>query len=165
LGNASSPGLGSVHSGRSTYRSFRGDIVAIKLSAKGEFDWVEHIKARQNIRDAKDEIYMNFVTCTDTNNLYVIFNSHEKNYKKYEKTYGRSKPKSFNGNPEKSFIEIVSFDLLYGDVNRERLLREKEKETIVLPAGSEMQDGACFLYTQSGTKKKKKRYVTIKMEH
>jgi len=139
---------------RTYYVYHRNNVLVSKLGANGEFQWVQNIRKEQA---AKSPLTVSYVPCTDSKNLYLIFNSNNKNLIP-EKTYDKGKIAEYNGNPSKSFAEIVAVDLQSGKYNRHMLFSSKDSKTAIVPGASSMVGGHCFIYSVRG---KKKQFTTL----
>ncbi len=139
---------------RTYYVYHRNNVLLTKLNSNGEIGWVQNVRKKQGSKETSSTSYLH---CNDGKNLYLIFNSDNKNMNT-AKTYDAGKVATYAGSAKKSFAEIVSIELATGEYKRNMLFSSKESQTAVIPSASSMVDGHCFIYSVRG---KRKQFTTL----
>ncbi|MEM6724929.1 MAG: hypothetical protein AAF598_12875, partial [Bacteroidota bacterium] len=142
---------------RYTYRYSYNNIIAIRISERGEILWTTKIPKRQYTSNDEGAA-SSFALCVVDTKVYLVYNDLEDNlneteYKKLKKYTGRKAKKA-----------IVTLAILNNDgsYERQKLTSRKEMELIAIPkAGEQVSDNSMLLF---GYLKGNERFLEISFE-
>ncbi len=143
-----------------TYTYYYNDIIAFKIGANNQFDWIQ--KIRKNQMSTNDGgPYSSYASYIDGNTMKFIFNDSRGNYT----DEGRYIPESeylTRFSKKDNVVALVEVDIDNGSVQRNSKFTRKEMGTLAIPKMFEIDyvNGEMLLYT---TDRNKERYGLLKL--
>lgn len=61
------------------------DVIVAKLNAKGNFEWIQNVPLRNEMRMNFPHVFKQYIAYTTDKHLYILCNDHPKNMKRYNK--------------------------------------------------------------------------------
>ena len=138
-----------------TYEYYYNDIIAYRINADGEFDWIEKIRKHQ-VSTNDGGPYSSYESFIDKGKLYFIFNDNSKNYNEAGEFLNNERLYTANYGKRKNAVALASVDLKTGEKSRKTFFDRKDIQAIVVPKMFDVNYGnnQVLLYAIWGRKEK-----------
>lgn len=117
---------------RTMYYYYYNDVIAYKISAAGEFEWLSKIqKYQQSVNDGG---YSSSIASYVTDNkLVVLFNDNARNYDEFGNYAAGNNPSGASYTKRSNCVARVELDLATGESERRLFFGREEAEAIAVP--------------------------------
>lgn len=139
----------------SVYYYYYNDIIAYKIDAEGEFNWVNKIRKYQvSINDGGP--YSSYGCYLGKDKGYFIFNDNSRNYDEAGDFLNDERLYTANYGKKRNAVALVELDMETGEIKRKTFLERSETNTLVVPKlfNVNYDDDEMLLYSVSGRKEK-----------
>lgn len=115
-----------------TYYYYYNDIVAYRISSKGDFSWVKKIRKYQ-VSTNDGGPFSGYVSFFDGGNLYFLFNDHRDNYTPAGEFIERDEVYITNYGKRRNVIALTILDHRTGELERRIIQRRSEFGVLFVP--------------------------------
>ncbi|MDC3252765.1 hypothetical protein OAU25_00785 [Crocinitomicaceae bacterium] len=138
-----------------TYFYYYNDIIAYKISAEGQFDWIKKVRKYQ-VSQNDGGPYSSYESFVDDGKIYFIFNDNAKNYSESGDFIDNDFLYTANYSKRRNAVAIANIDLKTGVISRKTFFDRSEVEALAMPKLFDVnyEYGNLLLYTVWGRKEK-----------
>ena len=137
------------------YHYYYNDIIAYKIGASGEFEWVSKIdKVQVSTNDGGP--YSSYESFVADEQLHFIFNDHVNNYDDNGNFIDATQIYAANYSKKRNVVALASVDLNSGNIKRRPFFDREEIEALVMPKlfNVNYRSGEVLIYAIWGRKEK-----------
>ena len=137
------------------YYYYYNDVIAYKISPKGNFEWVKKIRKYQ-VSTNDEGPYSSYESFIDEGRIYFIFNDHIRNYDENGEFTNPDRIYTANYSRKKNAVALASIDLNTGESKRSTFFDRAEISALAIPKLFKVNytTGEMLLYAVWGRKEK-----------
>jgi len=139
----------------STYYYYYNDIIAYKINAEGDFDWVEKVRKYQ-VSTNDGGPFSSYESFIDNGKVYFIFNDNVRNYNEDGVFSDNDRLYTANYGRRKNAVALAEIDMETGEKERRTFFDRTEIDALAVPKLFDVNysTGEMILYSIWGRKEK-----------